>query len=59
MPAYWIARAKINEPVEYKRYTDRVPAVVVIWGSAAPGGSATSAAELAVCRSLPPRNTSG
>ena len=24
MPAYWIARAKINDPVEYKKYTDLV-----------------------------------
>lgn len=22
MPAYWIARSKINNPAEYKRYTD-------------------------------------
>jgi uncharacterized protein (DUF1330 family) len=28
MPAYWIARCKINDPVEYKKYTDRVPAIV-------------------------------
>ena len=28
MPAYWIARAKINDPVEYKKYTDRVPAII-------------------------------
>ena len=28
MPAYWIARAKINEPVAYKRYTDLVPAII-------------------------------
>jgi uncharacterized protein (DUF1330 family) len=24
MPAYWLARSKINDPVEYKKYTDRV-----------------------------------
>ncbi len=24
MPAYWLARAKINDPVAYKRYTDPV-----------------------------------
>ena len=24
MPAYWVARAKINDPVEYKKYTDLV-----------------------------------
>lgn len=28
MPAYWIARAKINNPVEYKKYTDRVPPIL-------------------------------
>lgn len=25
MRAYWLARAKINDPVEYKKYTDLVP----------------------------------
>lgn len=28
MPAYWVARANITDPVEYKRYTDRVPDIV-------------------------------
>jgi len=28
MPAYWIARSKINDPVQYKKYTDRVPAII-------------------------------
>jgi uncharacterized protein (DUF1330 family) len=28
MPAYWIARAKIDNPAEYKKYTDRVPAII-------------------------------
>ena len=28
MPAYWIARSKINDPVNYKRYTDLVPAII-------------------------------
>jgi uncharacterized protein (DUF1330 family) len=28
MPAYWIARSKINDAVEYKRYTDLVPDIV-------------------------------
>jgi uncharacterized protein (DUF1330 family) len=32
MPAYWIARAKINDPVEYKKYTDRVPAIIAQHG---------------------------
>ncbi len=25
MPAYWVARSKINDPVEYKKYTDPLP----------------------------------
>lgn len=25
MPAYWLARANINDPVEYKKYTDELP----------------------------------
>ena len=28
MTAYWVARAKINDPVAYKKYTDRVPAIL-------------------------------
>ena len=32
MPAYWIARSKINDPVEYKRYTDLVPAIIQKYG---------------------------
>ena len=28
MPAYWVARAKITDPVEYKKYTDRVPDII-------------------------------
>ena len=28
MPAYWIARSKITDPVNYKRYTDLVPAII-------------------------------
>jgi uncharacterized protein (DUF1330 family) len=32
MPAYWIARSKINDPVEYKKYTDRVPAIIAQHG---------------------------
>ena len=28
MPAYWLARSKINDPVEYKKYTDHIPALV-------------------------------
>jgi len=32
MPAYWVARSKINDPVEYKKYTDRVPAIIIKYG---------------------------
>jgi uncharacterized protein (DUF1330 family) len=28
MPAYWLARSKINDPVAYKRYTDQVPGII-------------------------------
>ncbi len=28
MTAYWVARAKINDPVEYKKYTDLVPEIL-------------------------------
>ena len=32
MPAYWVARSKINDPVEYKKYTDQVPAIIARYG---------------------------
>ena len=32
MPAYWVARSKINDPVEYKKYTDQVPAIIAKFG---------------------------
>jgi uncharacterized protein (DUF1330 family) len=32
MPAYWIARSRINDPVEYKKYTDLVPAIIATHG---------------------------
>jgi len=32
MPAYWVARAKINDPVEYKKYTDLVPDIIKEYG---------------------------
>ena len=32
MPAYWVARSKINDPVEYKKYTDRIPAILKRYG---------------------------
>ena len=35
MSAYWVARPKINDPVEYKKYTDRVPAIIARYGRSA------------------------
>jgi uncharacterized protein (DUF1330 family) len=32
MPCYWIARSKILDKVEYKKYTDRVPAILKQYG---------------------------
>ena len=32
MAAYWVARSKINDPDAYKRYTDRVPAILARYG---------------------------
>jgi uncharacterized protein (DUF1330 family) len=32
MPAYWIARCKINDAVEYKKYTDQVPGIIAKYG---------------------------
>ena len=32
MPAYWVARARINDPVEYKKYADLVPAILAKYG---------------------------
>ena len=32
MPGYWVARAKIIDPVAYKRYTDRVPEIMKKYG---------------------------
>jgi uncharacterized protein (DUF1330 family) len=28
MPAYWVARSRIVDAAEYKKYTDRVPAII-------------------------------
>ena len=33
MPAYWVARARINDPVAYKKYTDRVPDIIKGYGA--------------------------
>ncbi len=32
MAAYWVARSKVNDPAEYKRYTDRVPGILKKFG---------------------------
>jgi uncharacterized protein (DUF1330 family) len=32
MTAYWVARSRINNAVEYKRYTDLVPAIIAKHG---------------------------
>jgi uncharacterized protein (DUF1330 family) len=32
MAAYWIARARIVDPVQYKRYTDQVPEILKRYG---------------------------
>jgi uncharacterized protein (DUF1330 family) len=32
MPAYWIARSRIDDPAAYKRYTDLVPAIIARHG---------------------------
>ena len=32
MSAYWVARARISDPVMYKKYTDRVPEIVNRFG---------------------------
>ena len=33
MTAYWIARVKINDPVEYKKYTDLMPDILKKFGA--------------------------
>ena len=32
MPAYWVARSKILDPVAYKKYTDRIPGILEQYG---------------------------
>ncbi len=32
MTAYWLARARIVDPVEYKKYTDLVPGILARFG---------------------------
>ena len=33
MPACWLARARVNDPIEYRKYTDRVPAILAKYGA--------------------------
>jgi uncharacterized protein (DUF1330 family) len=35
MTAYWVSRVKIHDPVEYKKYTDRVPGIIAKFGGRA------------------------
>ena len=35
MPAYWIARGKVHDPVEYKKYADQVPPILAKYGGRA------------------------
>jgi len=32
MPAYWVARSRIIDPVQYKKYTDPLPAIFKKYG---------------------------
>jgi uncharacterized protein (DUF1330 family) len=32
MPAYWVARSRIDDPVAYKKYTDLVPGIIARHG---------------------------
>src|ERR1700728_2178251 len=32
MPAYWVARSRIVDPIEYKKYTDLVPGIIAKFG---------------------------
>ncbi len=33
MVAYWVARAKINDPEQYKKYTDGLPPILQKYGA--------------------------
>jgi len=35
MPAYWVARSRVDDPVEYKKYADQVPAILAKYGGKA------------------------
>jgi uncharacterized protein (DUF1330 family) len=36
IPAHWLARCKINDPVEYKKHTARVLAIFAKYGDKPP-----------------------
>ena len=33
MPGYWLARSKVSDPEQYKKYTDQVPAIFAKYGA--------------------------
>jgi len=35
MPAYWVARSRIDDPAAYKKYTDLVPDILAKYGGRA------------------------
>jgi uncharacterized protein (DUF1330 family) len=35
MPAYWIARSKVHDPDQYKKYADQVPPILARYGGKA------------------------
>jgi|SRR4051812_17010969 uncharacterized protein (DUF1330 family) len=32
MPAYWIARSRVNDVAEYRKYADQVPGIIARYG---------------------------
>jgi uncharacterized protein (DUF1330 family) len=32
MPAYWIARSRVNDMAEYRKYADQVPGIIARYG---------------------------
>jgi len=47
MPAYWVARSKINDPVAYKKYADRATDILAQFGGKvlARGGNYTNGSD--------------
>ena len=50
MPAYWVARSRVDDPVEYKKYADQVPAILAKYG----GKALARGGQNLVIRSLEP-----